>query len=188
MSIERPAQVIFLTGLSGAGKSAIGAALAPRLRMKTFDTDTMIVRSEDMTVREIFDRHGEQYFRRLEREIIFELLSRLRQSGQRALISLGGGTLLNRQVTKQVRNSGVLVYLKISCGEAARRLLKSETRPLILDDSGKRLSHTALTRRLRELLNQRRAGFERSHFAVTVTRRSPGNICASIIQFLEYGR
>ncbi len=186
MSVELAAQVIFLTGLSGAGKSAIGAALARRLPMKTFDTDTMIVRSDDMTVREIFDRQGEQYFRRREREIIFELLAHLRETGQRALVSLGGGALMDSAVTKRVRTSGVLIYLKISCGEAARRLLKSETRPLILNDAGNRLSQTGLTKRLRKLLSERRTGFERAHFTIAVARRSPDSICANIIEYLKH--
>lgn len=186
MSIERPAQVIFLSGLSGAGKSVIGAALARRLRIKMIDTDMMIVRCEHMTIKEIFEGHGERYFRRREREIISELISHLRQTGKRALVSLGGGALMNPAVTKQVRNSGVLIYLKIACGEAARRLLKSKTRPLILDDAGSRMSQTGLTKRLRELLNQRRPGFERAHFTVSVTGRSPDNICASIIELLKY--
>ncbi len=91
---------------------------------------------------------------------------------------------MNRAVVQQVKKTGVLVYLKISCREAARRLLRSDTRPLILDETGRRMSHTGLTKRLRELLRQRRAGFEQSHFTISVTGRSPDHICASITRLL----
>lgn len=184
MTVERPAPVIFLTGLSGSGKSVIGSSLGRRLRIELFDTDEMIARSEHMSVRAIFDRHGESYFRRRERVTITEFCADLHRSGRRAIVSLGGGSLMNAAVAKQVMKTGVLIYLKISCSEAARRMLQSDTRPLILDEDGQRMTQTGLTKRLRQLLSQRRAGFERAHFTISVTGRSPSYICESIIKLL----
>ncbi|MFQ5607695.1 MAG: shikimate kinase, partial [Candidatus Zixiibacteriota bacterium] len=140
MPPEKTSGILFLTGISGSGKSAIARELARKLRCKMYDIDVLLTGSERMSVKSIFERKGESYFRRRERETIAELTRRLRSCGKRAVVSLGGGSLMNAATARLVARTGTLIYLVVSCREAARRLLKSYDRPLILDSSGKRLS------------------------------------------------
>ena len=80
---------LVLCGFMGSGKSTIGRQLSEKLGMRFIDTDTYIEQKEGMTISQIFEEKGEEYFRELELETCREL-SKLRGS----IISTGGGTLL----------------------------------------------------------------------------------------------
>ena len=77
---------IALTGLMGSGKSSVGRTLSRLLRRKFIDTDALIEEREGLTVNEIFTQKGEEYFRRVEQELIKEIFT---EPGQ--VVSLGGG-------------------------------------------------------------------------------------------------
>lgn len=185
MPFELSENAIFLTGLSGSGKSAVGKALSRRLGIKLIDTDTLLARSEHMSIRKLFEQRGERYFRLRERETVLKLCADLRNTHRKAIVSLGGGSLINHALANRVKKSGVLIYLQVACADAAGRLLKSDTRPLILDEAGNKLSRTRLTQRLRELLSYRRPGFVRAHYRVPVTGRSAREVCGLILELLR---
>ncbi|MBK7093284.1 MAG: shikimate kinase [bacterium] len=79
---------MFLAGMMGTGKTSTGRLVANALRFVFADTDTLIERRENMTVNEIFARHGEQYFRDREYDLLTELCEQDRQ-----VIATGGGML-----------------------------------------------------------------------------------------------
>src|SRR5947209_7758897 len=72
---RRPAPVIALLGLRGAGKSTIGPKLASRLSLRFVELDASIEKAAGLSLSEIFQIHGEGYYRRLERETLMALLS-----------------------------------------------------------------------------------------------------------------
>jgi shikimate kinase len=90
---------IILTGFMGAGKSTIGRLLAPRLDWNFLDLDAHLESRTNATIPEIFERHGEAHFRRLESSALASALGR-----DRTVLALGGGTpeeLTNRLLLEQ---------------------------------------------------------------------------------------
>ncbi|HEY2738306.1 MAG TPA: shikimate kinase, partial [Thermoanaerobaculia bacterium] len=77
---------IYLTGFMGSGKSTVGRLLAERLGMPFIDLDAEIEQRAGITVREIFERHGEPVFRRLEQEAL-----RATEEMPDAVVATGGG-------------------------------------------------------------------------------------------------
>ena len=93
---------IVLIGMASSGKSTVGKMLAERLGRKFYDTDALIVERLGMGVAEIFDKHGEDEFRRIEREVVSDIA---KESG--VVIATGGGTSLYPTNMKKDRKSVV---------------------------------------------------------------------------------
>src|SRR6478736_3693387 len=86
------ARCIVLIGMMGAGKSTIGRRMAARLKLPFVDADTEIEAAAGMTIPEIFERHGEPYFRDGEARVIARLLD-----GGPIVLASGGGSLMDPQ-------------------------------------------------------------------------------------------
>lgn len=114
-------------GLPGSGKSTIGRQLARRLGCAFLDTDQVIERRVGLSIREFFEREGEDAFRDLEQEVIDDLT----QQSESCVLSTGGGAALrpaNRQHLKQRTQA---VYLHSAPEEVYRRLRHDRNRPLL---------------------------------------------------------
>lgn len=118
----------FLTGFPGSGKSHTGRQLADRLGLPFYDLDTEIEEAVGNSVPEIFAQHGEEYFRRLERDVLAELISRC----PRAVIATGGGTPCFYDNNNLLLCSGIVVFLHVSPKLLLTRLKReTEKRPLL---------------------------------------------------------
>ncbi len=110
--------LIFLIGYMGCGKSTIGRKLTQRLGWELVDTDRMIEQGEGCTVANIFESHGEEYFRDLERGVVTTLSS---QSDD-CIVSTGGGLPVWGDNMTLLNSVGVTVYLKRTAENIASRL------------------------------------------------------------------
>lgn len=177
---------IVLTGLSGAGKSEVGRALAKKLKVDFIDLDKVIEDDTGMSVKAIFAAEGESRFRDIEakslKALLSPLTSRTSSANPNCIVALGGGTLLRMANVQLINKHAVLVWLQVSCVEAAMRLAKSNDRPLTSDSQGKQLSSAALLSRLRRLLAQRKQGFAQASIRIRTTGKSVSDICADIIR------
>lgn len=124
---------VVLIGFRGSGKTTIGKALSDRLGREFIDCDAWIERRTGLTIKEIFERHGESHFRTLESQAIGELSA---MDGK--VIATGGGAALkyqNMQVFK--RNGGRIFFLEVGAETAFARILGDETtrsrRPALTD-------------------------------------------------------
>jgi len=132
---------IALVGLMGAGKSAVARVLGERLGASVADLDSMIEAVEGDTIADLFERAGEDWFRRREGE----LLSQVLDSGVR-IIACGGGIVVDPKPRQLLKERCRVVWLEVSPAEAARRLAAggedpASTRPLLAgDDPGRRLA------------------------------------------------
>jgi shikimate kinase len=163
----------YLTGFMGTGKSAVGRALARRLRRPFVDLDAEIERGAGAAVAEIFARRGERAFRRLERAALAEAARR-----RGAVVALGGGALLDASSRALVARTGTLVRLTCARRELARRLRGSRAaRPLL---AGGRLEA-----RIGALRRARRGADAEAAFSVSTTRRSPAAAAALIARRLS---
>jgi shikimate kinase len=97
---------IFLTGFMGAGKTTVGEQLARLLGSPFLDLDQEIERRRGETVREIFARYGEPAFRRLEIEILADLMEQ-----ERLVLATGGGTMASDTASRMLRSAGLSIWL-----------------------------------------------------------------------------
>lgn len=117
---------IVLIGMMGAGKTAIGSEIARRYGVRFTDIDAEIEAAAAMTISEIFDRDGEEFFRRRETQVLSRILA-----GPPAIISTGGGAWMRPQNRKLIADSGLSVWLNCDLETLWHRVRQRSTRPLL---------------------------------------------------------
>jgi shikimate kinase len=120
------ARSIVMVGLMGCGKTSIGRRLAFHLGLPFVDADEAIEEAAGKTIKEIFDEHGEAYFRDGERRVIARLLKSAPQ-----VLATGGGAFLNLETRERIAETGVAVWLKADLPILMRRVMKRTNRPLL---------------------------------------------------------
>ncbi|HET9717076.1 MAG TPA: shikimate kinase [Pseudolabrys sp.] len=117
---------IVLVGMMGAGKSSIGRRLASRLNVAFVDADAEIESAAGMTIPEIFQKHGEDYFRAGEARVIARLL----ENGPQVLAT-GGGSVMDPQTRSLIRQKGISIWLKADLDVLLKRTKRRNDRPLV---------------------------------------------------------
>ena len=125
LSLTRP---VFFVGFMGAGKTSVARKLARRAGITSVDMDSYIERRAQKKVTEIFAEVGEEGFRAYETDVLRELAQ-----GDPLLVSCGGGVVLRPENRAILKESGFVVYLKVTAAEAASRISDVSTRPLFGD-------------------------------------------------------
>ncbi len=171
---ERP---IWLVGMMGAGKSAVGPLLAGSLLRRFVDADLEIERSAGMAVSEIFSREGEPAFRDRERQLIEDL------SGGSDVVALGGGAIAQPGAAALLGRTGTVVYLKASASSLLGRLGDCSERPLLQE-----LAPEGRLARLESLLAERVSAYETASIAVDTERRTPEAVAEEILRLLDPAR
>lgn len=165
--------IVSLIGLPGSGKSTVGRQLARRLHLPFVDSDHAIEERLGCSIREYFEREGEERFRDVEEEVLDELTQH-----HRGVLSTGGGAVLRPANRKHLRERGQVVYLKSSPDELFRRLRHDVNRPLlqVADPLG----------RLRNLYEVRDPLYsETAHFTLETGRPSVATLVNMIVMQLE---
>jgi shikimate kinase len=116
---------IVLVGMMGAGKSSIGRRLAARLGIPFVDADSEIESAAGMTIPEIFEKHGEPYFRAGEVRVIARLLDNGPQ-----VLATGGGAVMDQRTRDLIRIKGISVWLKADLDVLMKRTKRRNDRPL----------------------------------------------------------
>jgi shikimate kinase len=151
--MTRLAKTVVLVGMMGAGKTAVGTALARQLGVDFRDSDEEIVRAASRSIAEIFERDGEAFFRARETEVIGRLLR-----GTPCVLSTGGGAFLSDTNRTLIHDVGVSVWLRADLDLLWQRVRHKTTRPLL---------RTANPREtLRELYETRQPFYRQADIAV----------------------
>ena len=164
---------IALVGLPGSGKSTVGRQLARRLQLPFIDSDPVIEQRLGCSIREYFEREGEERFRDVEEAVIDDLTQ-----NHQGVLSTGGGSVLRPVNRERLRSRGHVVYLRSSPEEVFRRLRHDVNRPLlqVSDPLG----------RLRDLYAVRDPLYrETAHFVIETGRPSVAALVSTILMQLE---
>ncbi|HTM23078.1 MAG TPA: shikimate kinase [Kofleriaceae bacterium] len=119
--------VVALLGVRGAGKSTIGAELARRFAVPFVEVDAQIEKTAGLRLSEIFELHGEAYYRRVEREVLGRLLG---EAG--AMVIATGGSIVNdRENYSLLRERAATVWLKARPEDHWNRVIQQgDERPM----------------------------------------------------------
>lgn len=116
--------IIYLSGFMGCGKSTVGKLLAQKLGCFFTDLDTYIEKQENMTVAQIFDKYGEDYFRDKEHEAIGSFV------GSDTVVATGGGALTFQRNIDRAKADGKIVFIDTPFKVCYRRIKNCASRPI----------------------------------------------------------
>lgn len=161
---------IYLVGFMAAGKSTVAESLGARLGWRVEDVDRLIEARENLSIAEIFARHGEPYFRAVEREIV-QLLMPIRQ----AVVATGGGTFMDPVTRAAVNLDGLSVWIDVPFDEILARIPPGGNRPLAADPA-----------QIARLYEVRRAAYQEAHLRLEAGGLSPHDLVERLLERLAH--
>jgi len=164
---------IFLIGFMGAGKSTVSDFLSSELAMDVVEMDQIIAERQGMSISDIFETYGEQYFRDLETSLLVEM-----QSRSNVVVSCGGGTPMRECNVQEMKKNGRVVLLTAKPETILERVKDNHDRPLL--ENNKSVDYIA------ELMEKRREKYEAAADIVIETDgKSTLEICEEMIHRLH---
>ena len=165
---------IILCGMMGAGKTTVGIQLALLSDRCWMDTDNLIAKDYG-EITTIFERFGEDYFRKLETRTVEDLVQE-----DNLVVSVGGGLILDEDNVSLLKENGKIFYLRASVDTLVQRLKEDTTRPL-LQTNGENL-----TDKLTKMLEERAPVYESvADFTIDVEGKLPGQIALEIMMKMD---
>ena len=119
-------KTVALVGMMGSGKSAIGKIVSSVLDIPFRDADVEIERAAKLSIPEIFERHGEEFFRDKENQVIKRLLNE-----KCCILATGGGAFMNEKIRASIKEQGVSVWLNADLETLWNRVKHKRSRPLL---------------------------------------------------------
>lgn len=163
---------IVLVGFMGAGKTAVGNMLARRLGKSFIDVDLLIEEKSGLTINEVFDRHGEPYFRRIESEMIADI-----SKSDDLIVAAGGGAVVDDSNLANLQKMGHLIYLSARPEVIHERTKHKHHRPLLeTEDRRERIAH---------LLEQRRPYYARADYEIDTSNLTVEDVVERIVMYLR---
>lgn len=163
-------KAIFLCGFMGCGKSTIGKLLAKKTGKNFTDLDIYIEEQQGMEIPDIFEKHGESYFRKIESEC----LSDFGKIG--CIIATGGGALLTKENAEIAKNSGYVVFIDTPFEICYNRIKGDKNRPI---------AYNSTEAQLLERYNMRRPLYIENSDAIVDGKGTPLEIANKIIEILK---
>lgn len=164
---------IVVIGFMGSGKTTLGKRLASKIKYKFVDMDKYIEKKEKMSVAEIFEAKGEDYFRRLETEVSEEMSKK-----EKYVIATGGGVVNNPENMKFLCENSTILYLKSTPEHIYRNIGKDKKRPLLQVNNKMEV--------IRTLMKERTPVYEKyAQVTINVSTGAVKYIISRIIRGLE---
>jgi shikimate kinase len=163
---------IALFGFMGTGKSAVAQMLARRLNIKWVDMDKIIEDRQGASIDKIFEKHGEAYFRTLERDLVKELILE-----KDIVVSTGGGVVLNHQNIEDFEKWGLCVCLNAAVQTIYDRVRHRHDRPLLKGQDP--------MKKIQDLLELRRPCYEKITIQVDTSSKSVHDVVETILGLVK---
>ena len=163
--------LVFL-GMMGSGKSSIGTMVSKKLNIPFIDIDDLIEERLGMTVSEIFELNGEDYFRNLEEKITIKSLKQ-----KNVVVSLGGGGFINDKIRKEVLKNHFSFWLNWDDLILIKRIKGSKKRPL---------ASKSTEQEIKAIINKRKKIYSKANFKINCDRLTKSEIVKTIIKIYEF--
>jgi len=162
--------LVFL-GMMGSGKSSIGNLVSKKLKLPFVDIDNLIVENTGMSVSEIFDKKGENYFRNLEEKITLKSLKKINN-----IVSLGGGGFINTKIRKEILTNHFSFWLNCDDSILIKRIKGNKKRPLAFNSTDKEI---------RAIIKDRSKIYSDAKFKINCNKLTKTEIIKKIIKIYE---
>ena len=164
---------IFLIGFMGCGKSTVASKLNQMYGVHVVEMDQEISNRQKMSIPDIFEQYGEEYFRDLESNLLQEI-----QTGTNQVVSCGGGVVLRAKNVAEMRKNGRIVLLTAKPENVLKRVRGNNDRPI--------LKGRKTVKDIAELMEARRGKYEEAADIVVATDgKSISTICEEIMQKIK---
>lgn len=167
---------IALVGMRGAGKTTVGHLLARRRKSPFYELDELIENNTGLSLGEIFDLEGEQYYRAVEEKTLQRVLKK-----SPGVIAAGGGLVMNPTAFFLLKLHAFIVWLQASPEALIARVRSGK-------DQRRLSAHPQVSRQLKAILDRRTPYYAQADLIVDTTRRSPEAICKIVVNaFQNFG-
>ena len=160
---------IYLTGFMGTGKSTVAKALQEFIPFQIIEMDSTIETMGEMSINEIFEKYGEDFFRNSETRLL-----KLISEADHQIVSTGGGIVLRNENTDIMKKSGTVIWLRATAKSVYERVTKDETRPLLKNRKSVEDIQSMMDQRLEAYANA-------SEITVDVDDKNPVEIASEIV-------
>ncbi len=166
---------ITLIGMMGTGKSKFGRLIANTLKYNFYDIDNIIEKKFKMTIRILFEKHGELFFRNVERETIKNLVFKIKDNNEKVIISIGGGAYDDKETRALLLNNTNVIWLNTPVDILVERIGDGSKRPMIKGDVRKAIY---------KLLQKRKNFYTLCHHQLNTKELTQKQIVEKIISFI----
>jgi shikimate kinase len=162
--------LVFL-GMMGSGKSSIGNLVSKKLNLPFIDIDNLIVENTGMSILEIFEKKGEDYFRNLEEKVTLKCLKKIKN-----VISLGGGGFINTKIRKEILTNHFSFWLSWDESILVKRIKNSKKRPLAFKSTDQEI---------KAIIKSRYKIYSNAQFKINCNKLTKTEIVKKIIKIYE---
>ncbi len=168
---------VTLIGMMGTGKSKFGRKIANILKFNFYDVDHIIEQEFKMTIKELFQKHGEVFFRKIEEKTIRSLILKINKSKEKVIISLGGGGFDSEETRELLLNYTNVIWLKTPVDVLVQRVGDGSKRPMI---KGK--TRDIIT----QLLKVRTKYYSLSHNQIDTEKLNQNQVTEKLINLISH--
>ena len=165
-----------LVGMMGSGKTKFGYLVAKKLNYNFYDIDSMIEKKTALSIVEIFNSHGEQFFRNIEKKEIENVIIHINKKQEKAILSIGGGGFDIESSRKLLLKNSNVVWLNTPINTIVERVGDAKKRPMIKGNKLKSLN---------TLFEKRKHFFSLAHNKIDTNELTQNQIINKIINIIH---
>ena len=163
---------LVLLGMMAVGKTTLGKIVAKKQELKFIDIDASIEKKNSMTIKEIFKKKGEKFFRMEEENEILKSLEK-----NNCVIALGGGAFMNKTVRENILKNAISIWLNVDIKTLNQRIKWNRKRPLLKEENNQK--------KIKELYAERKNIYKLANHQIACDKLSKKNIAEKIIALYE---
>ena len=163
---------LVLLGMMAVGKTTLGKIVAKKQELKFIDIDASIEKKNSMTIKEIFKKKGEKFFRMEEENEILKSLEK-----NNCVIALGGGAFMNKTVRENILKNAISIWLNVDIKTLNQRVKWNQKRPLLKEENNQK--------KITELYAERKNIYKLAKHQIACDKLSKKNIAEKIIALYE---
>ena len=163
---------LVLLGMMAVGKTTLGKIVAKKQELKFIDIDASIEKKNSMTIKEIFKKKGEKFFRMEEKNEILKSLEK-----NNCVTALGGGAFMNKTVRENILKNAISIWLNVDIKTLNQRVKWNQKRPLLKEENNQK--------KITKLYAERKDIYKLANHQIACDKLSKKNIAEKIIALYE---
>ena len=175
-NVNHKNKITTLVGMMGTGKSKFGRLVSKALNFNFYDIDSLIEKEFNTTIKNLFEKNGETFFRKVEKETIKKIFFKVLKSKEKAIISIGGGAFDLIETREILLKSSNVIWLNTPIDVLIKRIGNGSKRPMIKEDVKKSVHN---------LLKKRIKFYSLSHYQIDTKKLSQIQITKKIIDIIS---